>query len=95
MQLSHDEVKKAAQSARLKLSDSELEALSHQLSSILSAADQLKEVDTSGVEPIAQIPGLKNVSFEDEVESCEKTEALLAQSPQKIQDNMIKVKNVF
>ena len=95
MNLSNDEVKRIAKLARLKLTDEETEKFSKQLSDILSHAKMLEEVDTDNVEPIAQITGLESVSFEDNEKGCEFTDELLKQTPQSVQDNMIKVKNVF
>lgn len=95
MKLSVEEVKHIAKLARLELSDQEVEKFAEQLSEILSNADRLDEVDTKGVEPIAQITGLRNVSFPDEPEPCDLADKLLEQSPMPIQDHMIKVKNVF
>ena len=95
MQLSRDEVKHIAKLARLELSESEIEKFSKQLSDILTHARMLDEVNTDGVEPIAQITCLQNISFSDEEKGCEFTDELLKQSPQDIQDHMIKVKSVF
>jgi len=95
MKLTSDEVKHIAKLARLGLTDEEVEKFSTQLSDILSHARMLDEVDTENVEPIAQITGLKNITFDDDKKDCEFTDELLKQSPQDIQDNMIKVKNVF
>jgi aspartyl-tRNA(Asn)/glutamyl-tRNA(Gln) amidotransferase subunit C len=95
MQLSNEEVKHIAKLARLGLTDDEIKKFSGQLSDILGHAKMLEEVDTSRVEPIAQITGLKDVFFNDERKDCKFSDKLLAQSPQQIQDNMIKVKSVF
>ncbi len=95
MNLTNDEVKHIARLARLKLSDEEVDKFGQQLSGILSNAKMLEEVDTSNVEPIAQITGLKSVTFADEEAPCDLAEKLLEQSPMPIQDHMIKVKNVF
>jgi len=95
MQLSSDEVRHIAKLARLGLTDEEVEKFSHQLSDILSHAKMLDEVNTEGVESIAQITGLKDVFFEDKVEKCDLADALLEQSPMPKQDHMLKVKNVF
>ena len=54
-----------------------------------------EEVDTSKVEPIAQITGLKNVTFEDKEQPSDLADKLLDQSPMPKQDHMLKVKNVF
>ncbi len=93
--ITKEEVKHIAKLARLKLTDEELEKFSKQLSDILEHAKMLDEVDTDNVEPIAQITGLTNVSFGDKEEGCEVTDELLSETPQDVQDHMIKVKNVF
>lgn len=95
MQLSHDEVRKIARLARLGLSDAEVEKFSKQLSEILSYATILGEVNTEGVEPIAQITGLTNVTFADELRACENPDELLKCSPNPIKDGLIQVKSVF
>lgn len=95
MALSKEQVQKIAHLARLKLTESEVDKFAKQLSAVLDYAEILKEVNTDNIEPIAQITGLKNVTFSDEVIPCDFTDALLKQSPQSVQDNMIKVKSVF
>ena len=95
MKLTSDEVKHIAKLARLELSEEEIEKFGGQLSEILTNAKTLDEVDTSHVEPIAQITGLRNVTFKDKPEPCDLADKLLEQSPMPIQDHMIKVKNVF
>lgn len=95
MKLTKDEVKYIAKLARLKLTETEVEKFGEQLSGILNNAKMLEEVDTSNVEPIAQITGLRNVTFSDEIQPCDMADKLLEQSPMPIQDHMIKVKNVF
>lgn len=95
MKLTGDEVKHIAKLARLKLSDEEVGKFGEQLSGILSNAKMLEEVDTSKVEPIAQITDLKNVTFEDKAKPCDLADKLLEQAPMPKQDHMLKVKNVF
>ncbi len=95
MKLSHDEVRKIAKLARLGLTEAEVAKFSVQLSDILSHAKMLEEVNTDKVEPASQITGLKSVIFKDEVVVCDHAEKLLEQTPQQVQDNLIKVKNVF
>ena len=95
MQLSKEEVIYIAKLARLKLSDAETEKFSKQLSDILSHAKMLEEVKTDNVEAISQITGLKNVLFSDKVAKCGYSDELLKQTPQLVQDHMIKVKSVF
>ena len=92
--MKRSDVAHIAKLARLTMSEQEIEKFTKQLSAILEHAKMLEEVDTEGVEPIAQITGLQNVQEEDRVESC-KGEALIKCTPQAIQNNMIKVRNIF
>lgn len=48
-------VRHVAKLARLAMSDAEVEALVPELNNILGWVDQLAEVDTSGVEPLATV----------------------------------------
>ncbi|GAA4039532.1 Asp-tRNA(Asn)/Glu-tRNA(Gln) amidotransferase subunit GatC [Sphingomonas rosea] len=48
-------VRHVAKLARLAMSDAEVEALVPELNNILGWVDQLGEVDTSGVEPLATV----------------------------------------
>ncbi len=95
MSLTSEDVKHIAKLAKLEMSDVEIDKFLPQLQGILKNAELLNEVDTEGVEPIAQITGLESVTFEDEVQACDFSEKLLAQSPMEIQANMIKVKNIL
>lgn len=93
--LTPEQVKKIAKLGRLHLTDAEVEKYSKQLSAILDFANQLNEVKTDGVEPIAQVTGLTNVTFEDELGSCNLQEKLLGQAAMPVAGNMIKVKKVL
>ena len=55
-----------AKLARLDLSPAGLEAMRRQLSSILDYVDQLKQLDTTGVEPLAHPLKVYNVFRPDE-----------------------------
>ena len=96
MKLSNKDIKHIANLARLELSDKELDKYGSQLSAILGYIDQLQEVDTTGVEPTAQVTGLTNVFAKDEIETWDKTEqqAALGQAPE-IENNQVKVKRVL
>ncbi|MBI5412675.1 Asp-tRNA(Asn)/Glu-tRNA(Gln) amidotransferase subunit GatC [Candidatus Peregrinibacteria bacterium] len=93
--LTKDQVRHIAKLARLDLNETEIEKFTKQLSAILEHAEMLKEVNTEGVEPIAQITGLTNIQAGDEPRESTKSEALLECSPQPKKDGMIKVKNIF
>lgn len=66
MSLTADEVRWVAHLARLDLSDAELATMTRQLSAIVSYVDQLRTVDTQGVEPLAHALPIHNVFREDE-----------------------------
>jgi aspartyl-tRNA(Asn)/glutamyl-tRNA(Gln) amidotransferase subunit C len=55
MKISRDDVLKVAALANLELTDAEVETYRGQLDDILTYIDKLNEVDTSGVEPMAQV----------------------------------------
>lgn len=86
-----------AKLARLSLSSVELTKFQGQLSNILDYVELLNEVNTDGVEPTAQVTALTSVMREDELRKeplCD-PEKLLECSPLPIENNQIKVKNVF
>lgn len=66
MSLSTDEVRKVAQLARLELAEADLPRMAEQLNRILGYVDQLDEVNTDGVEPLAHPLPVSNVFREDE-----------------------------
>ncbi len=66
MQLSHDEVRKIADLAKLDLTDDEVALYASQLSSILGYFRKLQEVDTSHIAPTASVLPLKNIFRADE-----------------------------
>ena len=55
MKITHTEVRRVAELAALALRDDEVEQLALDLDSILSHIDKLNELDTTGVEPMAQV----------------------------------------
>jgi len=67
--LTKDEVLHIAKLASLSLNHSEIEKFLPQLSKIVDYIGQLKEVDTKGTEPTAQVTGLENVLRKDEINS--------------------------
>jgi aspartyl-tRNA(Asn)/glutamyl-tRNA(Gln) amidotransferase subunit C len=84
--LNKKDILHVAKLAKLKLSDSEVEKYSGQLAKVVDYVSQLKEVDTSGVEPTGQTTGLKNVFRQDIV----KTEQSLGKSGPFVVEAVIK-----
>jgi aspartyl-tRNA(Asn)/glutamyl-tRNA(Gln) amidotransferase subunit C len=94
-EISKEQVEHIGLLARLELSKEEKEKFANQISSILNYVEQLDEVDTENIEPIANITGLENVMIADKVEKCEAdSKELLSNVPAK-EDNSIKVKAVL
>ncbi len=61
-----EQVRKVAKLARLDLSEPDLETMARQLTSILGYVDQLRELNTDNVEPMAHPLPVQNVFREDE-----------------------------
>jgi aspartyl-tRNA(Asn)/glutamyl-tRNA(Gln) amidotransferase subunit C len=55
MKIKREDVLRVAELAHLQLSETEIEMFSRQLDSILTYVDKLNELDTSKVEPMAQV----------------------------------------
>ncbi len=96
MKLSRKDVEHIAGLARLDLNDKEMDLYGGQLSDILSFVNQLQEVDTSGVEPTAQVTGLQNIFREDKIQNWDKAEVdrALKQAPG-MEDGQVKVKRIL
>lgn len=65
MALSHEEVRRIAELAKLDLTDDEVALYAGQLSSVLEYFQDLQELDTSHIEPTASVLPLKNVLRDD------------------------------
>jgi aspartyl-tRNA(Asn)/glutamyl-tRNA(Gln) amidotransferase subunit C len=55
MKITDEEVRRVAELASLALRDDEVQRMAKDLDSILSHIDKLNELDTTGVEPMAQV----------------------------------------
>jgi aspartyl-tRNA(Asn)/glutamyl-tRNA(Gln) amidotransferase subunit C len=55
MKITREDVLRVADLAHLELTETEIEVFSRQLDSILIYVDKLNELDTSNVEPMAQV----------------------------------------
>ena len=81
MKISKEEVEKVAKLARLEITETEKVAFSAQLSSILTYMEQLKGLNTEGVEPTATVLEQTNVFREDEVRPSLPADKALANAP--------------
>ena len=94
MSLTRAEVMRVADLARLRLSDSEIDAMQHQLSRILEHVSALQAVDVTGVEPTAQVTDLVNALREDANRPSLNRDRALQNSADTSQ-GMFRVKAVF
>ena len=81
MALSRADVKKVATLARLSITDEEAELLTEQLGQVLTYIEQLGEVDTEGVEPMAHAIEQVNVLADDVAEKSFPREQMLQNAP--------------
>lgn len=81
MALTRADVEKVALLARLRLTEAELGTMTEQLTQIVGYVDQLAEVDTEGVEPMAHAVEVTNVFADDVVQPSLPREAALANAP--------------
>ena len=78
MGITRQDIEKVALLARLQLSDAEAAKMSDELAQIVAYVDQLAEVDTDGVEPMAHAIELQNVFKDDRVDESLPRDAALA-----------------
>jgi aspartyl-tRNA(Asn)/glutamyl-tRNA(Gln) amidotransferase subunit C len=67
--------------ARIRISEDELERLAHELSHILDWVEQLNEVDTTGVAPMASTAAASLPMREDAVTDGGSRDAILGNAP--------------
>jgi aspartyl-tRNA(Asn)/glutamyl-tRNA(Gln) amidotransferase subunit C len=86
MALTPDEVRWVAHLARLDLSDAELATMTRQLAAIVGYVDQLQQIDTEGVEPLAHALPISNVFRDDEPAPSLPVDEALANAPDRRRD---------
>ncbi len=78
---SRDDVEKVALLARLELSADELLKMTEELAQIVGYVDQLAEVDTDGIQPMAHAVPIVNVFRDDMLAPSLPREEALANAP--------------
>jgi aspartyl-tRNA(Asn)/glutamyl-tRNA(Gln) amidotransferase subunit C len=76
-----DDLRWVAHLARLEFADAELAVFTEQLSRIVEYVDQLKAVDTDGVEPLAHGVPVHNVFRDDQLGASLSVDEALANAP--------------
>jgi aspartyl-tRNA(Asn)/glutamyl-tRNA(Gln) amidotransferase subunit C len=82
MSVSSQQVRHIAKLARIGMTDAEIEALVPELNNILGWVEQLGEVDTDGVEPLATVIDLKLRLRDDAVTDGNIRDEVLANAPE-------------
>jgi aspartyl-tRNA(Asn)/glutamyl-tRNA(Gln) amidotransferase subunit C len=83
MSLSRDDVEKVSLLGRLRLSEADLITMTSQLGRIVGYVEQLSELKTDNVEPMAHAFDLQNVFAEDVQGEHLPREAALANAPKR------------
>ena len=83
MSLTREDVARVALLSRLELTADELTQMTDQLTQILSYIDQLNELETDEVEPLAHAIELTNVFAADEVSASLTQDEALANAPKR------------
>jgi aspartyl-tRNA(Asn)/glutamyl-tRNA(Gln) amidotransferase subunit C len=81
MSLDKATVARIATLARIKIPDSELESLGHELNSIIQWVEQLSEVDTTGVQPMASVAAMSLPLRDDVVSDGSRPDDILKNAP--------------
>jgi aspartyl-tRNA(Asn)/glutamyl-tRNA(Gln) amidotransferase subunit C len=83
MPLTPADVRWVAHLARLELSDAELDSMARHLSTILNYVDQLQQINTDNVEPLAHPLPIHNVFRADEPAPSLPVDAALSNAPKR------------
>jgi len=82
MALDRNSVRTIATLARIAVKDDELDRVAAELSNILKFIEQLSEVNTEGVAPIASVAAMELPRRADAVTDGAKRDAILANAPE-------------
>jgi aspartyl-tRNA(Asn)/glutamyl-tRNA(Gln) amidotransferase subunit C len=82
MSVDKDTVAKIAKLARIRVSDTDCEALAGELSNILGWVEQLSELDTEGVEPMTSVVEMSLPQREDRITDGAMVKEIMANAPE-------------
>ena len=85
MKLDTNTINKIAKLARISLSEEEANDLLKDMNSILDWVEQLNEVDTESVEPLANISSSNLPQRKDEAKDINSSDEILKNSPDKLE----------
>ena len=85
MSLDEKTVRKVARLANIEIADNDVERIGNELSGILAWVEQLSEVDTDNVEPLANVVNIDLKLRKDEVTDGDCADKVLANAPEETQ----------
>ena len=85
MSLDKETVRKVSSLAKIRMNDEELERMAPQLSKIIGFVEQLNEVDTDNVEPLASVVDITLELREDKITDGDCVDRVLANAPESTQ----------
>ena len=83
MSLSRADVEKVSLLGRLLLSEAELDTMTTQLARVVGYVEQLREVNTDGIQPMAHAVEMHNVFRDDTLAPSLTRDAALANAPKR------------
>lgn len=83
------EILKVARMSKFHLPEDRIEEFGEQLNRIVKILDKLGAVDTTGIDPLYNPLGTKNIFREDVVEECNCKEELIKSSPYNDGDTIV------
>jgi aspartyl-tRNA(Asn)/glutamyl-tRNA(Gln) amidotransferase subunit C len=83
MQVTDATIENLAHLARLRFDDTEKESVKKDLQNMIAFVEQLKEIDTTGVEPLLHMSDTVNVLREDVLQGSVSREEALKNAPLK------------
>ncbi len=86
MSLDKETIQKVARLSRIRLNDDEIAPMQGKLNNILGMIEQLQEVDTDNVEPLASVMEINIPLRKDEVTDGDCMDKVLANAPEELQN---------
>ena len=83
MSLTRGDVEKVSLLGRLLLTESELDTMTTQLTRVVGYVEQLSEVNTDGIEPMAHAVEMHNIFRDDALRESLPRDAALANAPKR------------
>ncbi|WP_273431268.1 Asp-tRNA(Asn)/Glu-tRNA(Gln) amidotransferase subunit GatC [Chitinibacter tainanensis] len=81
MSLSQDDVRRIARLARIAVSDDEVAASQTQLNQLFTLIEEMRAIDTTGIEPMAHAQDVMLRLRDDEARAANRREAFQAVAP--------------